>query len=188
MPSRKLKVLLLWLALVHAPAFAEEEGGKAAGPVVPKDQREYTEKTARLTSLNTRIEEAEKLFQELVERKAVEKNQEEKERIIKQMVEATKDRNKAAEEYMRVKSDLTLRYPGQGEHLDRSYQTQNKKSVQELEGAAGLDELLTRTKKIIEKKYAAFNDPDQAQKKEKDAAKAPVAAPEEEPKKLRLEK
>jgi len=59
------------------------------------------------------------------------------------------------EEYTKVKSDLALKYPNQGVNLNRRYQTQIKKSVEELEGAAGLDELLTRTKKNSGEKIRA---------------------------------
>jgi hypothetical protein len=137
-----------------------------------------------INSLTTRIEEAEKQFNELVRAKASEKNPAEKERIIQQLNAVTKDRNKAAEEYNKVRSDLTLRYPNQGEHLNRRYQTQSKKSVEELEGAAGLDELLTRTKKVVEKKFAPFA----AAEDEKKPKPKPVQLQEEKPVKLRLEK
>lgn len=167
---------------------AKEEGGEGKGTAekVPKDQKEFTDKTSRLNSLSSRIEESDKQFQELVRSKAEEKNMEEKQRLIKQMVEVTKERNKAAEEYMKLKTDLSLRYPNQGEHLNRRYQVQEKKSFEDMEGAAGLDELLTRTKKIVERKYAPFNDPEEDKKK---AAKLkPEPTTEEKPKKLRLEK
>jgi hypothetical protein len=52
-------------------ARAEEEEGKkseAAAPL-PKDQKEFSEKTARLNSLTTRIEEDEKQFQEMVQKR-----------------------------------------------------------------------------------------------------------------------
>lgn len=191
-----LKVIWLPLALVTlisaGVVSAESEEGKAegegkkdaAGPL-PKDQREFGEKTQRLNSLSTRIEEAEKQFQELVGRKAHEKNADEKQRIIKQMNEVTADRNKAADEYNKVKSDLNLRYPNQGTHLDRRYQTQSKKSVEELEGAAGLDELLTRTKKIIDKKFAPFADNEATKVNQK---QKPTLSEEEKPARLRLEK
>ena len=164
---------------------SEDEGKKEAAGPLPKDQREFGEKTQRLNSLSTRIEEAEKQFQELVGRKAHEKNADEKQRIIKQMNEVTTDRNKAAEEYNRVKSDLNLRYPNQGTHLDRRYQTQSKKSVEELEGAAGLDELLTRTKKMIDKKFAPFAENEASKSTEK---KKPTLREDEKPARLRLER
>jgi hypothetical protein len=166
-------------------ARAEEEEGKkseAAAPL-PKDQKEFSEKTARLNSLTTRIEEDEKQFQEMVQKKSEEKSTDERQRIIKQMVEVTNDRNKSALEFNKLKSELSLRYPNQGEHLDRNYRTQSKKTVEELEGAAGLDELLTRTKKIVEKKFAPFNPPQPEVKK----AKVEEVS-EDRPKPLRLEK
>lgn len=195
MPSHKVKFSALLFALSlplsvlaegHEAAKAEGEAGKKEA-AVPKDQKEFTEKTTRLNSLATRIEEAEKQFNELVKRKTEEKNNDEKQRILKQMVETTKDRNKAADEYNKLKSDLELRYPNQGAHVDRHYQTQSKKSVEELEGAAGLDELLTHTKKIVEKKFAPFAEEEDAKKKPKGSGATPPP-PAEEKKPLRLEK
>jgi hypothetical protein len=191
MPSRKLKFFpaaLLLAALVGFQLHANEGGEANEAPKdqgVPKDQKEFTEKSAKLNSLATRIEDAEKQFSELVRKKAGEKNQEAKEAIIKEMVEITNKRNKDADEYNKLKTDLTLRYPSQGVNLNRRYQTQTKKSVEEMEGAAGLDELLTRTKKIVEKKFAPFNtDADAAAK-----PKAKAAKPQEEKReRLRLEK
>src|SRR5665213_4224093 len=90
----------------------KEAGGEAKGTSpLPKEQKEFFEKTQRLNSLTTRIEEAEKQFSELVLRKSTEKDANEKDRIIKQMNEVTKDRNKSAEEYNKVKSDIELHYP-----------------------------------------------------------------------------
>jgi uncharacterized protein (DUF2267 family) len=186
MRSLNLKTTLAALLLVFSfRLYAEEEAadaGKTAAPL-PKEQKEFFEKTQRLNSLTTRIEEDEKQFLELVRRKSGEKNADEKERIIKQMNEVSKDRNKSADEYNSVKSDLALHYPNSGEHLSRRYQTQTKKSVEELEGAAGLDELLTRTKKVIERKFAPFNDPEDEKTKVKAAQ-----TDEDKPKPLRLEK
>jgi hypothetical protein len=56
--------------------------------------------------------------------------------------------------------------------------------AEEKQGSAGLEELLTRTRKIIDKKYAPFKAPE-----EKEREKAKVAEPEpEKPERLRLEK
>ena len=186
-----LKGALRWPFLVATVVFvlaagAEEEGGaKAAVAPEPKDQHEFTQKTSRMNSLATRIEEDEKQFQELVRAKAETKSPEEKQRFIKQMVSVTEDRNKSADEYNKLKGELGLRYPNQGEHSERGYRTQSKKSVEEMEGAAGLDELLTRTKKIIEKKFAPFNKEDT---KEVKKATTETTDDGDKPKVLRLEK
>ncbi len=192
---QSFKVSLILTLLMAAAAGAEEgakpeaksesegESSKVIAPL-PKEEKEFYDKTSRLNSLATRISEAEKQFQELVRWKATEKDPAEKQRIIKQMVEVTKERNKSAEEFMKVKSEIELRYPNKGAHLNRRYQTQTKKSLEEMEGAAGLDELLTRTKKIVEKKFATFNDSGEKQSE----TPKPVETDSEKPKRLRLEK
>ncbi len=185
MQFHKLKFTLLALALGASPLLAEEGGGKVIAPL-PKEEKEFYEKIARLNTLTTRIEESEKQFMKLVRAKAEEKNPKEKQHIIKQMNEAAADRNKAADEYMKVKGELALRYPNKGAHLNRRYQTQNKKSMEELEGAAGLDEMLTRTKKMVEKKFAPLNEEGDGPVH---AAKSnPATSQDDKPKKLRLEK
>jgi hypothetical protein len=187
----KLKKIILISALLFTSplAFAAEGGGegegKPAAAAMSKDEKEFTEKTAKLSSLTNRIAEAEKHFAELVHEKGATKSTEEKQKIIAQMLEVAKQRNKDAEEYNKVKMDLQLRYPKQGEHLERRYQTQSKRTIEELEGVAGLDELLTRVKKVIEKKFASTEDKEE--KAEKKHAK-PAAAEEDKPKRLRLQK
>ncbi|MBX3020317.1 MAG: hypothetical protein KF799_01465 [Bdellovibrionales bacterium] len=189
MPFIKLKVLLLSIvssAIVMHTAFASEkkEESAAATEEVPKDQKEFTDKTAKLTTLGNRIEEAEKRFQELVREKAAAKSPEAKQVLIKEMVEITNQRNKDADEFNKIKSDLTYRYPYQGEKLNRRYQTQSSRSLEEMEAAGGLDELLTRTKKVVERKFAPF-----MEEEKKPEPKPKVAKPgEEKPPRLRLEK
>ena len=193
MRSHKVKILFAISCLaggISLPVQASggEGGGEASGNVMkalPKEQKEFYDKTQRLNTLTSRIEEAEKTFNGLVRQKAAEKNPDEIQKILKQMNEVTKERNKNADEYNKVKSELALRYPNQGEHLNRHYQTQSKKTVEELEGAAGLDELLTRTKKLVERKYAPFADPNEIPAKPKTQAAKPE---EEKPKRLKLEK
>lgn len=184
--------LSLFISLFCHFGWAEEHGGggggegegAAKGSTVSKDQKEYIEKTARLTSLSNRIEEHHKHFTEAVHNKDEAKDPAEKQRWIKAMNEINKDLNKDIEAYNRVKADLKLRYPNQGEQLERRYGTHEMKSVEELEGTAGLDELLNRTKKMINRKYETLNP--------KGAEGRPAAAvqteEEEKPKKLRLEK
>lgn len=167
------------------PAEGDEgEGGKGAA-TVSKDTKEFLEKSARLTSLTSRIEEHRKHFSEAVHNKAEAKDPVEKQRWIKDMIQITNDMNKDIEAYNRVKSDLILRYPNKGEQLERRYQTQTKRTMEEMEGAAGLDELLTRTKKAIDKKYAPFREEEE---KRTHAQPEIPAGEEEKPKRLRLER
>lgn len=196
MRFNKLKELILIFAISVIPAylaFAEGHGGggggeaegKPAAATMSKDEKEFVEKSAKLNTLTTRIVEAEKHFNELVHHKEEAKDSVTKQKIIAEMLEVAKQRNKDAEEYNKVKSDLKLRYPNQGEQLERRYQTQTKRSVEELEGVAGLDELLTRVKKVVEKKFAGFEDKEEKVEKKKQVHHV---AEEDKPKKLRLEK
>lgn len=178
--------LLITLGLVLASVSAEEkaEEGAAAAPI-PKETKEYVEKSGKLNSLTNRIAEQQKKFHELVRQKAHTKNTAEKQRIIQEMVTLTNEMNKDVESFNRVKSDLILRYPSKGEQLERRYKTQSKRTVEQMEGAAGLDELLTRTKKLIDKKYQLFLEEEE---KEKQAKPEIPAGQEEKPKRLRLER
>jgi hypothetical protein len=208
MPFNRLKLagvifILSLLSVTHAAEHGGggEEGAKEgegesakAADSGTKEQREYLTKSSKLKTLATRIEDTEKEFQDLVHQKSVNRDPEALQEILAQMVDASKRRNKAVDDYNKLKMDLDLRYPNQGQQESRQYQTQNKKTVEELEGVAGLDELLTRTKKIVEKKFAAFDEPDPLGVKKARKAKAKAkAGPQEpgaeddEPKRLRLE-
>lgn len=194
MPFTKLKFALCVVTVLLASTATANSGGGEAAPKegegaaapLPKDQKEFIEKSGKLTSLTNKIADSEKTFQELVHKKEAAKTIEAKQAVIKEMVELTNQRNKDVDSYNRVKSDLSYRYPAQGAQLNRHYQTQNKRSVEELEGVAGLDELLTRTKKVVERKFAPLMPDDSATPVvRKGRSTAPIA---EEPARLRLEK
>ncbi len=191
MRSLSLSLILSVLLLTGLQVSANEDAPPAAeappgGAPLPKDQKEYIEKTGRLNTLTNRIIEHEKRFLEVVHWKAAAKDAAEKQRWINELNHVATERNKDIEAYNRIKMDVKLRYPNQGVALDRHYNTLQKKSVEELEGVAGLDELLTRTKKVIDKKYQAFL----IEEEKKNNLKPTVVQPEEEdkPKRLRLEK
>lgn len=185
-----MRSLSLSLLLVCAIASGEEKAPAAAdaNPALSfsKDQREYVDKTAKLNTLTNRIIEQEKRFLAAVHAKSVAKTPAEKKRLIEELTAVAADRNRDVESYNRIRMDVKLRYPNQGVALDRRYNTHQKKSVEELEGVAGLDELLTLTKKIIDKKYA----PLLIEEAQRNNIKPTVlkSADEEKPKRLRLEK
>jgi hypothetical protein len=203
----KVSIIVLLMALQAVVAFAEESESKdekTAGKPDPaaKVRREYQEKAARFNFLEGRISGLEKEVMHLAIKKNAEKDPKVQKEIMDQMVALVEDRNKAAEQYNSLKTDLAYRFPSQGEALDRSYRTQSKKSVEEIEGSIGLDELLTRTKKMVDKKYAPFipakqvNVPaasstvtveDQHNGRNQKAA-VQETSEEEKPKKLRLER
>lgn len=193
MRFHKLNIVMLMFLFAGMQALANEkpaevEGGegKGAEPTVSRDQKEFQEKTSKLNTLLSRIEESEKQFGEVVEHKNEARNPEEKQSLIKRLVDITKERNNAVEEYNKLKTEVDLRYPNRGERSNKRYEVQSKKSVEELEGGEGLDELLTRAAKMVKKKYASFEPPED----KKRVPSSVLSRPQEEgkPKKLRLEK
>lgn len=183
--SHKL-ILLIMVGLV--PVFANAQEGEAA-PAVPKEKKEkptqaieYTQKETKLNTIQTRIQDEQSDFDRLVWRKAHATDQKEIESILQEMVDVTNQRNKDVEEYNQVYQDFQYRYPSKNVELNRLYQMEQKRTVDEMQGAADLDDMLTRVKRVIEKKFAPFEP-----ESEKTAKVAP-AQPDEPPKKLRLEK
>jgi hypothetical protein len=181
-------ILIFLLASPVLPASSggggEGEGAAPTASPINQDEKEFISKTSKLNTLTNRISEAERRFSELVKKKSLAKTPEEKHVFIKEMVETANQRNKDVEAYNRVRSELNLRYPSQGKQLDRRYHIQDKRSFEELEGVAGLDEMLTRTRKQVERKYAPFDPPDESKLK----STAPVDVQPEKKPKLRLER
>ncbi|MGE0526684.1 MAG: hypothetical protein AB7G93_12360 [Bdellovibrionales bacterium] len=180
-----LVVCSFLVPIIAVASGGGEDKGAEDSTAVSKEQKEFMEKSAKLTTLSNRIADADRQFLEYVRQKEAAKTSEEKQNLIQVMVELNVQRNKDVDAHNKLKADLTYRYPKQGQALNRRYHTQSKKSIEELEGVAGLDELLTSTRKIIQKKFAPF-----MAEEDKEKIQAPrVAEPAgEPPKRLRLEK
>jgi hypothetical protein len=119
---------LVALALIASTAFANEHGaappegaeggeGKAAAP--PRDQKEFAEKSVKLSGLASKLEEARKRFAEVVKEKEEARTAAEKVPYLKEMVEIAKQRDKDQLEYDKLKSEIAQRYPNQGAHVNR---------------------------------------------------------------------
>jgi hypothetical protein len=177
--------------LFSATAFANEggEGGGEGGGEKKKEKTEkspvteFVERTTKLNTIQMRVQEAQKDFGKLIEEKEEEKEQKKKDEIIKEMVEVSKRRNKDVDDYNKVRQELLYQYPAKSAELNRLYHVEEKKNVDEMQSTADIDEMLTRVKRVIEKKFAPFNPESD---KPKPAAKATL--PPEQPAKLRLEK
>lgn len=183
--------LLLVITTMSLSAFANEgggEGGEGGGEKkVEKKEvspaNEYVEKTTKLNTIQVRVFDAQDLFDKLVEEKEKEKDQKRKDEIIREMVDISKRRNKDVDDYNRIRQELLYQYPAKNAELNRLYRVEQKKNADEMQSSADIEDMLTRVKKVIEKKFAPLNPEND---KPKPAAKATI--PEEPPVKLRLEK
>ncbi|NCN95210.1 MAG: hypothetical protein GW917_00640 [Bdellovibrionales bacterium] len=157
--KKVLVVHALALTFGLPAAFASEDGAAAApeasgaskeGP----DSREYREKNAKIIGLEAQIADLNSQIEKLVERKRREKNSEKVREMMGELVTLSNDRNKAVVEHRELKKYLIYRYPNLGKALHQKYGVHQEASVEQLEKSHGLDELLTETKNLIDKKYA----------------------------------
>ena len=156
---RAISLALLFISVAgHA-----EEGGEAA-PAQPKEKKEkptaaieFTQKTMKLNTIGTRLLDSQSDFDHLVWRKEHTTDQKEIESILKEMVDITNQRNKDVEEHNKLGQDLLYRYPSKNTEINRLYQMEQKRDIDEMQSAADLDDMLTRVKRVIERKFAPFN-------------------------------
>ncbi len=198
MPYIKVRLAIWGLSLSfllagvqgHASGGGGEgaEGGTEGAPAaaVSKEKKDYTEKSGKLRVLEARILDSEKTFQELIKKKNGAHSSEEKRDIINEMNEVIKVRNDSVDAYEKLRTQIIYRFPDEGDSVRRRYGTQSKRTVEELEGVAGLDEMLTRIKKAVHNKYEPLM-PEEEKSMAK-SAQAEKAEAEEKQKALRLEK
>jgi hypothetical protein len=163
----------------------KEEKDEVAPVVVSKQAKEFTDKSSKLNVAQSRIIDAQAQFREVVKAKNKESDPEKTKLLLEEMTEIAKKRNKEVESYSSLRQDLLYRYPSMGDDLNRQYRTHEKKTIEELESASNLEDLLERARAIMDKKYAPFDEKDEKGAplpKKKPAVKA------EPPKKLKLVK
>lgn len=139
------------------------EHGAAKADAEERRKREYQEKTQRLQFLKGGLATDEKELAELTKKKDEERDPAQQRVLMEEMLKVSKSRDRRVREIQALKSDLELRFPGEGGARSRLYRTgeRRKDKREPIESASGLDELLTRTKRLIDRKYAPFN-PEQA--------------------------
>lgn len=143
------------LAEEGAGAAAPAEAGAEAGaPKAGPEVREYREKNAKLLGLEAQIADLNSQLEKLVEHKRREKNPETVRELMGELVTLSEDRNKAVLDHRELKKYLIYRFPNLGKALHQKYGVHEEASVEQLEKSHGLDELLTETKLLIDRKYA----------------------------------
>ncbi|HAG91523.1 MAG TPA: hypothetical protein DCL41_06610 [Bdellovibrionales bacterium] len=128
-----------------------KESGAAKEEVL--QDREYREKNAKLLGLEARIADLNTQLEKLVEHKRREKSSEKVRVMMDELVTLAKDRNAAIKEHRELKKYLIYRFPNMGKVFHQKYGVHEEASVEQLEKAHGLDEMLTETKLLIEQKY-----------------------------------
>ena len=152
--------LSLWVgfALFFSPMiFSAENAAPAAGAESALlEDKDYKEKSLKLLGLEARLKDMNDQLLQMIELKKREKDSDKSRELMKELVTKTAERNKAVTEHRQLKSFLLYRYPNLGELIHKKYGTHEEATIEQLEKARGLDELLTETKALIDKKYAPF--------------------------------
>lgn len=167
------RILFIGFTILFNPLiFAADGGGAEAseGNLPGSESREYREKSAKLAGLEAKIKDLDAELARLVELKKREKDPDKVRQMMDDLVLKTKERNKTAAEHRKLKSHLLYRFPNLGESIHQKYGTHEEASVEQLEKAQGLAELLDETKLLIEKKYA----PILSETKDKDVEPSPA--------------
>src|SRR4051812_48000164 len=116
---RFIKLSIFIFGFISLAAFANE-GGEAGGEggeggAKKKQEKtaavEYLQKTTKLNTIQSRIQDSQKEFEHLTEEKEHEKDQKKIQEMLKEMVEVAKRRNKDVTEYNQVRQELLYKYP-----------------------------------------------------------------------------
>ena len=194
MPIRKSVLDFLVLAtllLGVGPAVA------ADNPLIqklPPGEQEYYDKTVRLNELEADIIKLEERFNVLVKQKSHTEQRDSMKKIVDEMAQIKRDRDKKTDEYNELTTELKYKFPDKGRAVSRRYAPMEKKSLKQLEKPSKLREDLTRIKRLVDKKYKPFIDEAKA-KQEAEQAKMRVmrkeVAPSDAPppkKRIKLER
>src|SRR5688572_4855988 len=131
---RTLNIFFSLMMVAPATSFASGGGGEAAAPAAEtsKEDREYREKSAKLSGLETKIIDLNAQLAKLIENKRKEKDSEKARPMMDELVKLTKERNTAVIDHLRLKNELLYRFPNMGESIRQKYGTHEEASVDQL--------------------------------------------------------
>lgn len=115
---------------------------------------EYTKKTSKLKTLETKIAEAKKNILKLIEEKNHAKVEKTKNEKIEEIKTIHKDMNKDLAEYNKLHQEVEYKFPEKGANLRENFALKKEQSIEEIERESSLDDKLTEIKKTMDKKYA----------------------------------
>jgi hypothetical protein len=145
-----------------APAAKEADGGGhgSAEPAPPKKrtrEESYIAVSGKVAALEAKIRSGEQEIQKLVATKATTSNPQQVNEIIKSMLTLHYELKKNIEEYEKQRSLLRYRYPEKAKTEGREYERLELKSLEEMEGTAGLNIAVRKTLQKMRSQYSGPN-------------------------------
>ncbi len=154
------RTALFCLIMIHffsAASWSSDDGGhKTAEPAVPKkrtSEESYAAVSGKVAALEAKIRSAEQEIQKLVGIKAKTSNPQQVNETIKSMLVLHGELKKNIEEYEKQRSLLRYRYPEKAMSEGREYERLELKSLEEMEGAAGLSVAVRKTLQKVRLQY-----------------------------------
>lgn len=181
----KLKILLVAILM---SAFSLAEGGEEQKPKsegINRGQLEYSNKESRMNSLESKMREAQKRFDEKLGQKKRTTDTARQKELAKELFNIAKERNSFVSEYNDLRQELLYKYPNKGQEIDKRFIPRKHKSVAEMENTSDFDRQLTKAKDEIKEKYKALMPPEEREEVPPPPSKDQTPEPK---KKLRLEK
>src|SRR5690606_19335341 len=120
----KAKTLLL------ASLFLFSMEGLAKDEIAGSEDRDFKEKSLKLSGLEARILDMNNQLTLMIELKKREKDSEKSRELMKELVSQTKERNKAVSEHRQLKKHLLYRYPNMRDVIHKKYGVHEEASIE----------------------------------------------------------
>ncbi|MCB0355689.1 MAG: hypothetical protein KDD40_01710 [Bdellovibrionales bacterium] len=125
-------------------------------PSHAKLMSEYTEKTGKLNILETKIRESKANIKARLKALDHTKDKEKKKELYDSLVAEHEELKKNIKDYNKIRQELKYKFPQKNDQTQRRYLPMREMSLKEIETESGLDGLLNRVKKKMDKKYKKF--------------------------------
>ena len=125
-------------------------------PAQAKLMSEYTEKTGKLTLLESRKKEFEEARNSKLKAIKHSKDENEQKKLYEEALKDQDELNKVVREYNTIRRELKYKFPKKNDQTMRRYLPMREVSLEEVATQTGIDGILDRVKKKIDKKYKKF--------------------------------
>ncbi len=146
---------------------------------------EYTRKTGQLNILERKVSTSKEEIKGEISLLGIEKDESKQKQIFEDIKKNHEAYLSSVKEYNTVREDLKYKFPKKHDTTIRRYLPLREQTLDEIEHEVGIESVLTRVKKKLDKKYRSFTEENKTPEEE---AKDLKKAEKEEKPKLKLVK
>jgi len=115
---------------------------------------EYFQKTSKLKTLDTRMEDTKKSIVKMIEEKNETQDENHRKALVEEIKAAHKNMVKDLSEYNKLWLEVEYKYPEKGMDLREKFVMKKEQTIEEIEREGNIDQQLTEVKRNMDKKYA----------------------------------